>query len=112
MKLVLYIFGFLIVFSSCKTQEARRPVSVKSGSFISESITRNKQLAAKEEGLIKKIMDNDTLNEYITSEGGFWYYYNKKDTISQKTPKFGDIVNFNYDLKDLNGNLIYSRRPN
>ncbi|SHI66695.1 gliding motility-associated peptidyl-prolyl isomerase GldI [Aquimarina spongiae] len=109
MKLVLYIFGFLIVFSSCKTQEARRPVSVKSGSFISESITRNKQLAAKEEGLIKKIMDNDTLNEYITSEGGFWYYYNKKDTISQKTPKFGDIVNFNYDIKDLNGNLIYSK---
>ncbi|MCK8522777.1 gliding motility-associated peptidyl-prolyl isomerase GldI [Aquimarina sp. D1M17] len=109
MRTILYLIGLSLLLFSCKTPEARRPVSIKSGSFITESINRNKQLAAKEEARIKKIMDNDTLHDYITSEGGFWYYYNKKDTTSKITPKFGDIVNFNYNVKDLNGNTIYSK---
>ena len=52
---------------------------------------------------------NDS-NEYIASENGFWYYYNTKtneDTAT--TPGFGDIVNYSYNLKDINGNLIYPK---
>ncbi len=108
MRTILYLIGLFLLFFSCKAPEARRPVSIKSGSFINESINRNKQLAAKQEARIQKIMDQDTINQYITSKGGFWYYYNKKDTVSTNTPKFGDIVNFNYNVKDLDGNLIYS----
>lgn len=110
MRILLCVLCLLFLFPSCKTPEARRPVSIKSGSFIDESINRNKQLAAKEEARIQKIIANDTSNTYITSEGGFWYFYNKKDTLSTISPKFGDIVNFNYNVQDLNGNLIYSRQ--
>ena len=47
-------------------------------------------------------------NEYITSTNGFWYYYNKKDSISTVVPKFGDQVTFSYDLKYLNEEVLLS----
>ena len=46
--------------------------------------------------------------DYIASESGFWYYYNTKVEQDTITPQFGDIVNFNYNIKDLNENTIYS----
>jgi gliding motility-associated peptidyl-prolyl isomerase len=47
--------------------------------------------------------------DYIASESGFWYYYNYKVEIDTlKTPDFGDIVNYNYNVKNLNGGIIYS----
>ncbi len=110
MRILLCIFCLFLLFPSCKTPEARRPVSIKSGSFIDESINRNKQLAAKEEAIIQRIIKEDTSNTYITSETGFWYFYNKKDTLPTITPRFGDIVNFNYDVQDLKGNTIYSTK--
>ncbi len=110
MKLVFHIFCLTVLLYSCKTPEARKPVSIKSGSFISESIHRNKELAAREEARIQKIITNDTVNDYIASETGFWYYYNKKDSLPGTTPKFGDIVTFNYNVKDLNGNIIYTKQ--
>ncbi|MBQ4822673.1 gliding motility-associated peptidyl-prolyl isomerase GldI [Aquimarina sp. MMG016] len=109
MRQIFPILSLLILFFSCKTPEARKPITVKSGSFISESINRNKQLAAKEEARIQKIIDQDSTNNYISSKGGFWYYYSTKDTISNIQPQFGDIVNFNYDIKDLSGNVIYTK---
>lgn len=95
---------------SCKTSEARRPVSVSSGSFIQESINRNKKLAAKEEEQIKKIIAKDTEHTYLTSQNGFWYYYQQKDTVATQQPVFGDVVTFNYNIKDLNKNTIYSKK--
>ena len=48
--------------------------------------------------------------DYIASESGFWYYYNTKVEIdSLRTPDFGDIVNYDYDVKSLNGSIIYSK---
>ena len=100
----------LLFLCSCKTPEARKPISVKTGSFIDASVERNKQLNAKEQASILKIMELRHGYEYIASESGFWYYYNIKteiDTLS--TPNFGDVINYNYNIKDLNGTLIYSK---
>jgi gliding motility-associated peptidyl-prolyl isomerase len=47
--------------------------------------------------------------DYIASESGFWYYYNNKiDNDTLTTPDFGDVINYNYNVKNINGNLIYS----
>lgn len=110
MRHFLLFLVFLSICISCKTSEARKPVSISSGSFISESIHRNKELTAREEARIQKIIQRDSLNNYIASDGGFWYYYEKKDTIATMTAKFGDIVNFNYDIKTLNGETIYDQK--
>lgn len=95
---------------SCKTPEARKPISVKTGSFIDASVERNKELNAKEQASIKKIMAQKNNIDYIASESGFWYYYNTKiDIDTLKTPNFGDVISYNYDVKNLNGDLIYSK---
>lgn len=104
----LSILLLALGLTSCKSPEARRPISQKTGSFIKISAERNKKLNAAEASQIEKIIQKDTLKTYYASESGFWYYYNtkiEKDTI---TPTFGDIVNFDYDVKDINGNDIYS----
>lgn len=111
MRTIFLIFGLIVLAASCKTPEARKPVNIKSGSFLDESITRNKKLSAKEESRILKIIQNDTLNNYKTSDGGFWYYYNIRDTTSTiDKPEFGDNVTFSYQLSDLNGNVIYTKK--
>ncbi|MBT8252598.1 MAG: gliding motility-associated peptidyl-prolyl isomerase GldI, partial [Bacteroidia bacterium] len=46
---------------------------------------------------------------YIASENGFWYTYNQVAELDSIVPKFGDIVNYDYDIKDLSGELIYSK---
>ncbi|MCF7567730.1 gliding motility-associated peptidyl-prolyl isomerase GldI [Sabulilitoribacter arenilitoris] len=106
----LTILLALLILCGCKTPEARKPISVKTGSFIDASVERNKQLNAKEQASIQKIMALKKDNNYIASESGFWYYYNTKTDIDTlKTPNFGDIINYNYNIKDLNGVLIYSK---
>lgn len=106
-KLLTLILLFLSL-ASCKVPEARKPISVKTGSFIDASVERNKQLNANEQATIKKLMEREK-KDYIASESGFWYYYNTKvEADSLETPEFGDIVNYDYSVKDLNGSLIYS----
>ncbi|MFG6686432.1 gliding motility-associated peptidyl-prolyl isomerase GldI [Mariniflexile sp. HNIBRBA6329] len=110
MNKLFLLFFILLAVLSCKQPEARRPISVKSGSFINASVERNKKLYAKEKAQIEKIMSQHKDRNYIASESGFWYYYNTKVEIdSLETPKFGDIVNYNYNVKALNGSVIYSK---
>ncbi|MDU8886574.1 gliding motility-associated peptidyl-prolyl isomerase GldI [Yeosuana sp. MJ-SS3] len=110
----LLVLGIIsLTFFNCKSPEARRPITVTSGSFIDVSVERNKKLNEKEESLIESIISKDTTNEYIASENGFWYYYNTKiENDSLTTPDFGDIVNFDYSTKRLDGSLIYSIEEN
>ncbi|SHI33196.1 gliding motility-associated peptidyl-prolyl isomerase GldI [Algibacter luteus] len=107
MNKFLTIALVFLVFA-CKTPEARSPVSVKTGSFIDASVERNKKLNAREKASIEKIMKQQNI-DYIASESGFWYYYNNKAVIDTlKTPDFGDVVNYNYNVKSLDGNVIYT----
>lgn len=101
---------FLIVLVSCKSPEARRPVTVSSGSFIKESVSRNQERVAQEIAAIENIIKNDTTKTYQASQSGFWYSYAKKDSIANGLkPKFGDRVVFDYQISDLNGTVIYSK---
>ena len=105
----ILFFAFLI---GCKSPEARRPVQSHSGTFIKESAERNKKIYDEEKSYIEQLMANDSTNDYISSEQGFWYYYNKRDTTNTEMPDMGDIVKFSYDIKDLNGNVIVSEQEN
>ncbi len=108
----LLILMLLCSFWSCKSPEARRPVQRTSGSFIRESVERNKKIVEQEEAVITTLILQDSLNDYIASESGFWYYYNKKDTATAVFPKLGDAVTFTYDIKHLNGEIILSEADN
>jgi len=107
-----FILFFSILIVSCKSPEARRPVQSSSGTFIKESAERNKKIYDEEKSFIENIMAKDSTNNYISSENGFWYYYNIKDTANSEMPDMGDLVKFTYDIKDLNGSVIISEKEN
>ena len=108
----LFIISILLSVIACKSPEARRPIKSASGSFIKESVERNKKLIEEEEALIATYMEKEDTIDYIASESGFWYYYNVQDTISTQLAELGDDVTFTYDIKHLDGETILSETEN
>ena len=76
---------------------------------MSESIKRNKALNKLEEEVLLLKMKKDSLNNYISSDHGFWYFYQVKDTINNKFPVKGDEVIFTHEIKDLRDSIIYTK---
>jgi gliding motility-associated peptidyl-prolyl isomerase len=109
-KLILIVFLVPILVTSCKQQqEARRPVSQASGSFMKKSIERNKKLIASEEGQIDALIKSNPKIKYIASSKGYWYTYVTQNKLDTLTPKKGDVAFFDYEIKDLKGKIIYSQ---
>lgn len=109
MKLYL-VFITSLLLASCQSQQARRPIETKTGSFINESVKRNKKLNKKEEKKIQNIISSDSSRDYETSSNGFWYFFEEqRDIDSLVFPKKGDLVTYQYDISTLDGEVIYSR---
>ncbi|MCF6294094.1 MAG: gliding motility-associated peptidyl-prolyl isomerase GldI [Flavobacteriaceae bacterium] len=109
MKKLITILLVMLTFTSCNSPEARRPVSVKTGSYIDKSVELNKKINSQQHELIQEIIKNNPNKKFIASQNGFWYYYNVKIERDSITPKFGDLVNFNYSISDFNNNTIYTK---
>jgi len=99
----------ILALVSCKQQQARMPVSRSSGEFLNASVERNKKLIKGEEGKIDSIIKSNPNVKYLTSQKGYWYYYETKNETDTLRPKKGDVANFDYEIKDLDGNVIYSQ---
>lgn len=106
--LPILCFASLFVFGCKQHQESRRPISQASGSFMKKSVARNKKLIAGEEGQIDLLIKSNPKIKYIASSKGYWYAYETKNELDSLTPKKGDVALFNYEIKDLNGAIIYS----
>lgn len=107
--LLTIVFLLFVLASSCKRhQEARRPISQASGSFMKKSIIRNKKLVASEETQIQDLIKSNPKVKYIASKKGYWYSYETQNKLDSITPKKGDIAFFDYEIKDLKGNIIYT----
>lgn len=98
----------VVLLTSCSQQQARRPISQTSGTFMKESVDRNIKLIANEEALIDSIIRNHPERNYTASKKGYWYYYETQNTKDTLTPKRGDVAFFDYEISDLKGNIIYS----
>jgi gliding motility-associated peptidyl-prolyl isomerase len=100
----------ITTFGACKSPEVRKPVQNNSGTYILKSAKRNKAIFEKEEKQIIQLLDSKPEQEYFSSEEGFWYFYNKKDTTATLKPVFGDHILFSYNVKKLNGTVIFSEK--
>lgn len=103
-----HIFIVVFIFSvvSCSKPKARKPITKTNSTFLKASIKRNKIINKKQEDFFAKLIKKDTVHHYINSEHGFWYFIkSKKDTLNAK-PKKGDEVVINYEIRDINGNII------
>ena len=107
LKIVL-LFIVFITLISCKQQQARMPISQSSGTFMKESAIRNKKLIAGEEGKIDSIIKSNPKIKYLASKKGYWYHYVEKNERDTLRPKKGDIAEFDYEIVDLKGNVVYS----
>lgn len=109
LKLSIYTLLSAVLFVSCKhEEEARRPISQSSGTFMKKSADRNKKLVATEEDVIKKIIKNNPKVKYYATRKGYWLFYDEKNLTDTQTPKKGDIAYFNLEIKDIEGKIIYS----
>ena len=104
----LFIVAIAVSTISCSQQQARKPISQSSGSFMKSSIERNKKIIKGEEAQIDSIIKSNPKIKYLASKKGYWYYYVNKNLTDTLSPKKGDIANFDYEIKDLNENVIYS----
>ena len=109
MKQSVYLILTLLLIIGCKPDEARRPLINNSGTVNNASIRRNKTLNEAEYTRIQALINSSEKRIY-TSENGFWYFYNSQLKSETKTPKFGDQVYFIYNVKNLNNELIYSKK--
>lgn len=108
-KLIPFVFLATVLVSSCKqSQEARKPLSQASGSFMKKSAERNKKLVASEEEQIDSLIKSNPKVKYLASTKGYWYTYVTQNIQDTLTPKKGDVAFFDYEIKDLKGNIIYS----
>ena len=106
-SLLLLLIGILFI-ASCSQQKARMPISQSSGTFMKESAERNKKLVATEESKIDSIIKSNPNIKYIASTKGYWYHYETRNALDTLSPKKGDIAYFDYEIKDINGDIIYS----
>lgn len=102
------LLGMNLVMCCSKKQEPRKPISQSSGEFLKMSVERNKKLNQSEEKLIAAIIKKDTAVDYIASQKGYWYFYQIKNDVEVLKPVKGDIVFFNYEIKNLKGQVIYT----
>ncbi|WP_294823309.1 gliding motility-associated peptidyl-prolyl isomerase GldI [uncultured Flavobacterium sp.] len=107
-KIIIAALLFGAILTGCSQQQARQPLSHSSGTFMKESIERNKKLVANEESRIDSIIKSSPAVKYIASDKGFWYRYEAEVTTDTVTPKRGDVAYFDYEVKNIEGNLIYS----
>lgn len=104
----ILLFAVFITVLSCKQQQARMPISRSSGTFLKESAERNKKLIAGEEGKIDSIIKSNPKIKYFASKKGYWYHYITKNEQDTLRPKKGDIAQFDYEIMDMKGNVVYS----
>ena len=107
-KIMLFFVIFMTYISCKQQQQVRMPISRSSGTFMKESAVRNKKLIAGEEGKIDSIIKSNPKIQYIASKKGYWYYYETKNERDTLRPKKGDVVQFDYEIMDLKGNVVYS----
>ena len=104
------LFMLIALVFACKSPEARQPILKKSGSFMKESAERNIELNKAESERIMQVLSSLPDSTYQSSESGFWYRY--LDKVEQDTiqPEFGDLVQYNMSVRNLDSTLIYSEK--
>ncbi|WP_439127347.1 gliding motility-associated peptidyl-prolyl isomerase GldI [Polaribacter sp.] len=110
MKHSFYIISIVFILFGCTKTQPRRPINPKpSTTIFKTNIETSKKLIESENKKIADYIAKDTTKTYINSNNGFWYTYINKVDTDTITPKVGDEVVLNYNVSDLNDEIIYSK---
>ncbi|SDX84745.1 protein involved in gliding motility GldI [Lutibacter oricola] len=103
---LLFLLTTLII--SCMNPVPRKPVTRKTTSYLKESVNFNKTLIANEEEELKSFIKQDSLTAYQRSASGFWYAYELENKANNYLPKFGDELEYVYEVYAMDNSIIYS----
>ncbi|WKD86378.1 putative FKBP-type peptidyl-prolyl cis-trans isomerase FkpA [Polaribacter huanghezhanensis] len=109
MKNSAILFLSVVLFFSCKEQEARRPIVQKTATILSETLDQKKKLIALENKVIENYIAQDSTKQYHVASYGFWYSYITQKQLETQTPKIGDVVEISYNITNLYGNVFYAK---
>ena len=110
MKTNFYFIIFLLLILGCSKPQPRRPINPKASTTIfQDNIETAKKMAKYEDEKILDFITKDSLKVYQNSSNGFWYTYKNKNLTDTISPKTGDVVEIEYDIRDLNDSIIYSK---
>ncbi len=98
-----------LILLGCRENEARWPVEVKGGSFLSQSAERNIRLLQQEEALMERLIAGDSAHSYLASSSGSKYYYLQRNPEEGYLPRTDDLVTLSYDVLSWGNDTIYSR---
>ena len=105
---ILWMVILMVAITSCqKNEEARKPVSRKTGTFLKESKERNAKILALEMKEIQEIIAKDTTRTFTSSTHGFYYSIDSTATIGKEKASKGMIAQYTANVYELNGNQIY-----
>jgi len=57
--------------------------------------------------MMKQIISKDSMNTYIQSDSGSWFYYNKKNTAKVNTAEPDDLVTLTYNILSFSNDTLY-----
>jgi gliding motility-associated peptidyl-prolyl isomerase len=106
----ILIISFLLIVSACKENPARMPVSRKTGTFLKESVSRNKDLIAIEEAAIDSVIKGRPDSLFQKSQKGYQYKITKSNPNISYLPQVGDVVTFDYQISTIYNEIIYTRQ--
>ncbi|WP_088322848.1 gliding motility-associated peptidyl-prolyl isomerase GldI [Polaribacter tangerinus] len=110
MKHSFFLVLLTISLVGCQKTVPRHPINPKPATTIfQENILTSKKIMSRQNEIILDYIARDSVNTYVDSQSGFWYTYITKINKDATTPKMGDIVTFEYDIADIEGNVIYDK---
>ncbi len=108
MRYSVFIILMTLLLIGCEGPKPRHPVKRNTGSSIKASIERSKKILAQEEKLIQEIIAKDSLQTYLQSASGSWYFYTKKNESDGYTAQPDDRVTLTYNILSFDNDTIYS----
>ena len=97
------------MWSCAEREEARRPITHGSGSFLKKSIEIGKELVLEEKEIFDSLIKANSDKEYILSQKGYWYTFVEQSETEEYFPKEGDLVYFDSEIYSVSGDTIYRK---
>jgi len=102
--------GFIFLCVSCDNPIPRAPINKRIKTDYSSQIKQTKLLYKLQDKAFREYIKENPNRHFKSSQKGFWYAIIKENNKTNYYPKMGDNIVFNYEISDLDNNVIYSKK--
>jgi len=105
-----FIAGLVFLCVACDNPIPRAPINKRVKTDYSLQIKQSKLLYKLQDKAFRQYIKENPDKHFKSSQKGFWYAIIKENKKSNYYPKLGDEILFNYEITDLENNIIYSKK--